>query len=93
MYSVAECMLYSSTRKYLFGQEKYGYNGVKYTSYDAIDKSLKTLVQKMVANSIDRVAMPYKMSSDRGGADWDVILALVKSAFKDTNITIEIWKL
>lgn len=77
----------------LFGQEKYGYNGVKYTSYDAIDKSLKTLVQKMIANSIDRVAMPYKMSSDRGGADWDVILALVKSAFKDTNITIEIWKL
>lgn len=77
----------------LFGQERYGYNGVKYTSYDAIDKSLKTLVQKMVANSIDRVAMPYKMSSDRGGADWDVILALVNSAFKDTDITVEIWKL
>lgn len=47
----------------------------------------------MESNSISRLAMPYKMSSDRGGADWDVILSLVNSAFKDTDITIEIWKL
>lgn len=77
----------------LFGQNRYGYNGVKYTSYDAVDEALKTLVKKMVANNINKLAMPYKMSSDRGGADWDVILSLVKSAFKDTDIIIEIWKL
>ena len=77
----------------LFGQDKYGYNGKKYTSYDAIDNALKILRKKMESNSINRLAMPYKMSSDRGGADWDVILSLVNSAFKDTDITIEIWKL
>ena len=37
--------------------------------------------------------MPYKMSSDRGGADWDVILAIITSIFKDSDIIIEIWKL
>lgn len=77
----------------LFGQERYGYKGDKYTSYDAIDECLKHVAVNATNVGIDRVAMPYKMSSDRGGADWDVILALVKSAFKDTDITVEIWRL
>ena len=77
----------------LFAQEKYGYDGIRYTSYDAIDKCLKSVARNAENGEINRVAMPYKMSSDRGGADWDVILALVNSAFKDTDITIEIWKL
>ena len=34
----------------LFGQDKYGYNGKKYTSYDAIDNALKILRKK-----IDRI--------------------------------------
>lgn len=77
----------------LFAQEKYGYDGIRYTSYDAIDKCLKSVARNAENGEINRVAMPYKMSSDRGGADWDVILALVNSAFKDTDITVEIWKL
>lgn len=77
----------------LFAQEKYGYDGIRYTSYDAIDKCLKSVARNAENGDINRVAMPYKMSSDRGGADWDVILALVNSAFKDTDITVEIWKL
>ena len=77
----------------LFAQEKYGYNGIRYTSYDAIDKGLRSVARNAENGEINRVAMPYKMSSDRGGADWDVILALVNSAFKDTDITVEIWKL
>lgn len=77
----------------LFGQERYGYKGDKYTSYDAIDNCLQHVAGNATNVGIDRVAMPYKMSSDRGGADWDVILALVKSAFKDTDITVEIWRI
>jgi O-acetyl-ADP-ribose deacetylase (regulator of RNase III) len=77
----------------LFAQEKYGYNGIRHTSYDAIDKCLRSVARNAENGEINRVAMPYKMSSDRGGADWDVILALVNSAFKDTDITVEIWKL
>jgi O-acetyl-ADP-ribose deacetylase (regulator of RNase III) len=77
----------------LFAQENYGYNGHKYTSYDAIDNCLKTVASYAERLKIERVAMPYKMSSDRGGADWQVILAILNSAFKDTNITVEIWKL
>lgn len=77
----------------MFAQERYGYNGIKYTSYDAIDKCLRSVARNAENGEIDRVAMPYNMSSDRGGADWEVILAMVNAAFRDTDITIEIWKL
>lgn len=76
----------------LFGQEFYGYKGGKYTSYDAIDKCLKNVAENAVNAGVKTIALPFKMSSDRGGADWDVILALIKSAFNNTDITIEIWK-
>lgn len=77
----------------LFGQQSYGTDGKRYTNYDSIYNALTNLSVKMIDNGIKSVAFPYKMSSDRGGADWDVILAMIKSVFKDTDIIIEIWKL
>ena len=76
----------------IFGQYNYGTSGEKYTSYDALDIAFSRLKYTMVENNFKSLAIPYKMSSDRGGADWDVVLALLNSAFKDTDITIEIWK-
>lgn len=76
----------------IFGQYNYGTSGEKYTSYDALDIAFSRLKYIMVENNFKSLAIPYKMSSDRGGADWDVVLALLNSAFKDTDITIEIWK-
>lgn len=76
----------------IFGQYNYGTNGERYTSYDALDIAFSRLKYTMVENNFKSLAIPYKMSSDRGGADWDVVLALLNSAFKDTDITIEIWK-
>ena len=76
----------------IFGQYNYGTDGERYTSYDALDIAFSRLKYTMVENNFKSLAIPYKMSSDRGGADWDVVLALLNSAFKDTDITIEIWK-
>ena len=39
------------------------------------------------------IAFPNKMSSDRGGADWNIILSMIVSVFRNTNVTIEIWEL
>lgn len=77
----------------LFAQDKYGYDGNNYTSYDAIYTCLTKVAKRCVEKNVTSVALPYKMSSDRGGADWDVILAMIKSAFKNTEVTVEIWKL
>lgn len=76
----------------LFGQNKYGYDSKRYTSYDGIYDALTNLAFQMENNNINSIAFPYRMSSDRGGADWNVILAMIESVFKDTDITIEIWK-
>ena len=76
----------------VFGQFNYGTSGERYTSYDALDIAFHRLKYKMVENNLTSIAIPYKMSSDRGGADWDVVLALLKSAFDGTDIIIEIWK-
>ena len=77
----------------LFGQSSYGRDGKRYTDYEALYKSLERLVAQMVGINKKSVAFPYKMSSDRGGADWNVVLAMIESVFKDTDITIEIWQL
>ena len=77
----------------LFGQSRYGRTRERYTNYEALYISLKSLFAQMIGINKKSIAFPYKMSSDRGGADWDVVLAMIKSVFKDTNITIEIWSL
>lgn len=78
----------------LFGQQYYGKSGKRYTSYDAIYNALTSLAVQMLDNGMESLAIPFKMSSDRGGADWDVILAMIQSpyVFGNTNIKIEIWK-
>ena len=76
----------------LFGQNKYGYDGKRYTSYDGIYDALVSLAFQMENNNMNSIACPYRMSSDRGGADWNVVLAMIESVFKDTDVTIEILK-
>ena len=77
----------------LFGQLYYGISTTRYTSYDGLYIALETLVKRMSGYKLNSVAIPYKMSSDRGGADWNVVLAMIESVFKDTDVTIEIWSL
>lgn len=77
----------------LFGQATYGREAKRYTSYDAVYESLVRLMTHMTTKQLQSVAFPYKMSSDRGGADWNVILAMIESVFKNTNISVEIWEL
>ena len=76
----------------LFGQRYYGRENLRYTSYDGIYDALVKLQVYMNTRSCKSIAIPYKMSSDRGGADWNVILAMIESVFKDSDIIIEIWK-
>lgn len=77
----------------LFTQNEYGYDGKRYTSYDALDIAFNKLKEYCNTHGINKVAMPWHMSCERGGANWDVVMALLKSIFDDTLITFEIWKL
>lgn len=72
---------------HLFAQENYGYDGVRYTSYEALVKCLIKL--KQVAKELNMsVAIPYKMGCDRGGADWNIVYKMIEDIFEDYEITL-----
>jgi O-acetyl-ADP-ribose deacetylase (regulator of RNase III) len=76
----------------LFAQDNFGYDGQRYTSYDALDTCLKQVAEFCQNEMIDTIAIPYYMSCDRGGACWDVVLAIIENAFKNSFVNIELCK-
>lgn len=59
----------------LFAQDAYGYDGKRYTSYDAFWQCLNNLKQCVPEDAT--MAFPYKIGCVRGGADWDVIETMI----------------
>lgn len=76
----------------LFAQEYYGYDKRRYTSYDAIDSCLKKAAKYCAEHGVKAIAMPYHMSCDRGGANWNIIMEMIKEHFADVDVIIEQWK-
>lgn len=76
----------------MFSQKDYGYDGGLYTSYDAVNTCLGKTKNYMQRNGYTSIALPYNMCCCRGGANWTIIMELIKDNFKDTEFTIEIWK-
>lgn len=70
----------------MFAQNLYGYDGSRYTSYDAFYKCLEDIKKKVSRHC--SIAFPYKIGSDRGGASWDVIYAMICDVMGDRDVTI-----
>ena len=76
----------------MYAQDMYGYDGQQYTNYDAFRKCCKSIVNecrltKCMGQKLS-VAMPYKIASDRGGADWDKIMDILLEVFTDVDLTL-----
>lgn len=76
----------------MFAQNNFGYDGQRYTSYDALDICLRQIAEFCKNEMIDTVAISFNMSCDRGGACWDIVLAMINNAFKSNYGEIEICK-
>ena len=71
----------------MFAQFDYGYDGKRYTSYDAFWSCLGHIRESTPKGS--KIAFPYKIGSDRGGANWDVIYTMIVAALgSDYDIEI-----
>ena len=70
----------------LFGQKNYGYDGKRYTSYDAFYDALVQLRNKTPEDS--SYAFPYRIGSDRGGANWWVIRTMIEEVFYGRKVYI-----
>lgn len=71
----------------LGAQEYYGYDGKRYVDYGKLAKCLAEVRKSIHYTGIEYV-IPYKMCSERGGADWEVVLELCKGLLGEENITI-----
>lgn len=68
----------------LFAQYDYGYDGKRYTSYDAFWECLNRL--KTIIPIGERVAFPYKIGCGLGGANWNIIYAMIDEVLKDYDV-------
>ena len=59
----------------LYGQEDYGYDGKRYTSYDAFWNALNLMKEILPAESI--IAFPYGIGCGLGGANWNIIKTMI----------------
>ena len=59
----------------MFAQQHYGYDGRRYTSYDAFWNCLNLIKQTVPKGKT--IGFPKKIGCDRGGANWPVILEMI----------------
>ena len=59
----------------MFSQEYYGYDGRRYTSYDAFWNCLNLIKQTVPKGKT--IGFPKRIGCDRGGANWNIILAMI----------------
>jgi O-acetyl-ADP-ribose deacetylase (regulator of RNase III) len=72
-------------------QQKYGYDGQQYVSYEAIRTCLETVLAFCEKNGFD-LAIP-KIGSLRGGGDWGIIQGIIVDCLKDRNVTVTIYSI
>lgn len=70
----------------LFGQGTFGYDGKRYTSYDAFWMGLGE-IRKCVPIG-KSIAFPKNIGSCRGGANWNVIKTMIAEALYDYDVYI-----
>ena len=72
----------------MYAQDRYGYDGKQYTDYAAFRECCQTIAKLCRIIKSNTVAMPYKIGSDRGGADWDKIMDILLEVFTDVDLTL-----
>lgn len=76
----------------LFSQLNYGYDGQRYTDYEALYVALEETARFARTHNLS-VALPKFMGCDRGGASWDIVYAMIEEVFKNHTQPIVIYKL
>ena len=72
----------------MFAQDGYGYDGRRYTSYDAFWSCLSEIKEQIPKGK--RIAFPARIGCVRGGANWEVIFTMIDVVLGD-NYNVEIW--
>lgn len=70
----------------MFSQLNYGYDGRRYTSYDAIWSCFNRIHQYMPKDK--KIGFPARIGCVRGGANWDIVKKMIEVIFADREVYI-----
>lgn len=70
----------------MFAQQNYGYDGKRYTSYDAFWSCLGKIKEVVPVGS--KIGFPDHIGCGLGGANWEVILTMIEEALNDYDVYI-----
>lgn len=70
----------------LFAQQYFGYDGTRFTDYEAFYNAIWTLNEYLKHYPDKTIAFPYKIGCVRGGANWNIIYTMIKEVFEDRHI-------
>ena len=71
----------------MFSQQYYGYDGKRYTSYDAFWNCLNLIKENVPKGS--KIGFPYRIGCGLGGANWPVIETMIERVLnKDYQVYI-----
>ena len=62
----------------MYAQDSYGYDGRRYTSYDAFWSCLGAIRDSVPKGS--KIGFPFKIGCGLGGANWEVIRTMIEEA-------------
>ena len=71
----------------LYAQQHYGYEGARYTDYEAFYNSISHLAIELAAAPEKTIAFPYKIGCVRGGANWKIIKTMIEEVFAGRDVT------
>ena len=71
----------------LYAQYNYGYNGERYTNYEAFYNAIEQLANQITDAPKATIAFPYKIGCVRGGANWKIIKAMIEEVFAGRDVT------
>lgn len=71
----------------LYAQYNYGYNGERYTNYEAFYNAIEQLANQITDAPKATIAFPYKIGCVRGGANWSIIRTMIEQVFTGRNVT------
>lgn len=69
----------------MFGQRNYGYDGKRYTDYEAFAKCLERIRDSQILGTIH---FPFGIACGLGGGNWEIILNMICVILKDRDVVI-----
>ena len=67
----------------MFSQDKFGYDGSRFTSYDAFEQCLTKMRSRLHRDCT--IGFPKNIGCGLGGGNWNIVLAMIEEILGDTH--------